>query len=747
VNAIVLLLALGAGLTTGLMRFLDPVPVLGLVSLAAVLFWRARAAPFVAAAVLGRVLAVVAWAETRATCAATLVPGPIRVAVRVLEPVEPGAGPVQVRPLGLPCRAEVEARWSSPVRLAAGAEAEVEGRWLPRPDRSGRPSGLLLVHRFTRGAVAPTPSERLRNWLAGTTRRLYGSRTGTVEALIVNRRGAMSAELRDRYARAGLVHILSISGFHVGVIVGWVVLLGRAAGLAPVRAGLVGAAIAAGYVVFLGWPPPAARAALLATVAALSHARQRNPCALPLLAVTCLIVILADPWAVLDAGAWLSALALTGALVAGRWSDRTLGRAWIWRTLSGSIGATLATAPVTAALFGMVSLAGLGLNFLAIPLAAIAVPGVLLSLLAAAIVPALAPPLAAGSGALLGLLDQLAWWGGRWDAVTVMQPQEFRSALPWLGIVGLAWWGIAGGTTRLEALRRWTLAGALCIWGLLLADLGSVAVPHRTSGVTLHFLDVGQGDAAVLRTPGGRWILIDAGPASDRSDAGRRVIVPFLARQRAPGLALAVISHAHLDHLGGLGAVLDRYPAARVLEPGALLGDSLYTGLLDLLAGRGIAWTAARDGLAFTIDSVRFTVLHPDAGWAEWQMDVNEDSVVLLAEYGAFRALFVGDAGLRAEARLAGRVGRVSVLKVGHHGSRSASGAAWLAELQPAVAVMSLATGNRYGHPHAEVLVRLRQAGIGAWRTDRDGTVSIFTDGRRMQLASAGRDTSFSLLP
>ncbi len=746
-NAALLLLTFGAGLATGLLRFLDPGPVLVGLAVGALLTWRGRAGPFVVAAFLGRVLALLAWAEADVSCAARTPAGPIAIDVRTLEPVAPAAGPARVRLLPAGCHGSVEARWPGGARLPAGTETRVQGRWVSRPDRFGRPGGLLLVQRFTTGATEPAIPDRLRNWLALTTRRLYGSRTGTVEALIVNRRGAMPPELRDRYARAGLVHILSISGFHVGVIVGWIVLLGRVAGLSPVRAGLAGAAVADLYVIFLGWPPPAARAALLVTVAALFHWRQRNPAALPLLAVTCLLVVLVDPWATLDAGAWLSALALTGALVATRWSDQALGDGWTWRTLSGSIGATLATAPVTAWLFGMVSLAGLGLNFVAIPVAAIAVPGVLLSLLAAAFAPPLAAPLASGSGALLGLLDQIAWWGGRWDALTVMQPQELQSALPWLGLLAVAAWGIAGGTDRTEALRRWSLALAGTIWILLVAEAGYSGFPHRTSGATLHFLDVGQGDAALLRTPTGQWAMIDAGPASDRSDAGRRVIAPFLARQRAPGLALAVISHAHLDHLGGLRAVLDRFSVGRILEPGALVGDSLYTGLLDLLAERGIGWTAARDGMTFSLDSVRLTVLHPDDRWAEWQSDLNEDSVVLLLEYGRFRALFVGDAGLRAEERLTGRVGPVSVLKVGHHGSRSASGERWLSELRPAVAVLSVGQGNRYGHPHTEVLARLREEGISAWRTDLDGTISIFTDGRLVQLSSGGRDTSFTLSP
>jgi competence protein ComEC len=267
-----------------------------------------------------------------------------------------------------------------------------------------------------------------------------------------------------------------------------------------------------------------------------------------------------------------------------------------------------------------------------------------------------------------------------------------------------------------------------------LAAESHAATRDAGAGLTLHFLDVGQGDAALLRTPAGHWILIDAGPRTERADAGRRVVAPFLSRQRAGGLAVAVVSHAHADHLGGLPAVVERIPAAWVLEPADLVADPLYLGFLDRLESDGIRWQAARDGMAFVLDSVRVTVLHPDTAWADWGLDLNEDSVVLVVEYGGFRALFGGDAGFPAEARLAGRVGRVDLLKVGHHGSRSATGEEWLRELAPRVAVISSGAGNRYGHPHPETTARLSRHGISVWRTDEDGTITVITDGTTMHV-------------
>jgi competence protein ComEC len=729
--AVLLLMSYGAGLATGLLRFGD----WWFVAVALLpCFWWHRPG------MLWALVALSGWAEgwlvarlEAGQCAAALRPGPAAVQARLIDPVLNDAPVARVALLRLPCRGEVDARWPAGAELGAGSVVRVIGRWIPRPDQAGRARGLLLVREWETRATSPAPAERLRNWLAATIRQLYGSRAGTVDALVVNRRGAMAPELRDRYARAGLIHILSISGFHVGVIVAWVVLAGRLAGVPPVRAGLVAAVIAFGYVAFLGWPAPAARAALLAGLAAQFHIRQRHPQVISLLAVTTLIVLLLDPWAMFDAGAWLSVAALAGATVAVRWSERAVGSGWWATTLAASVGATLATAPITAALFGMVSLAGVVVNFVAIPLAALAVPGILLSLVAHLVFPVLAPPLAAGTGALLGVLDQVAWWAGGWAAATVVQPAEPRSALPWVAALGAAAWSVAGGTTRWEGARRASVGLALGVW-LMLAVESHAAVRDAGGGLTLHFLDVGQGDAALIRTPAGHWILIDAGPRSERADAGRRVVAPFLTRHRAGGLAVAVVSHAHADHLGGLPAVLERIPAAWVLEPADLVADPLYLGLLDQLESDGVRWQAARDGLTFVLDSVRVTVLHPDTAWADWGLDLNEDSVVLLVEYGGFRALFGGDAGLTAEARLGGRVGSVDLLKVGHHGSRSATGEDWLRELTPRVAVISSGAGNSYGHPHPETTARLLRHGVSVWRTDEDGTITVVTDGRTMSV-------------
>ena len=162
------------------------------------------------------------------------------------------------------------------------------------------------------------------------------------------------------------------------------------------------------------------------------------------------------------------------------------------------------------------------------------------------------------------------------------------------------------------------------------------------------------------------------------------------------------------------------------------------------MAADGVPWHPGRPGERFVLDGVAFTLLHPDTAWPGLGDDLNEDSLVLLVEFGSFRALFPGDAGFAAEAWLRGRVGPVSLLKVGHHGSRGSTGDAWLDELAPRAAVISVGRNN-YGHPAAETLRRLDARGTDVRRTDRDGEIHVATDGATMTVRSKARAVTYVL--
>ncbi len=741
--AILFTMAYGAGLATGLLHFGAPLSVAA-VTLAAFLLKRTPLiALLAAAALLGRMSGEMTWLAEAGHCVARLPAGRLKLPVRLLEPVDSAGGRVSVQPKGAGCSASITARWPPGLPIDAGFIVTVTGRWIPRAGVAGRPSGTLVVTDGVQVMGSPTPGLRLRTALAHTSRTLYGMRAPMVDALILGRRGGIDRALQDRFAQSGLVHLLSISGFHVGVITAWVFLLCRILRMGRERSLGLAAGTSVAYVAFLGWPAPATRAAALATLLAVSRIRQRKVETNSLLSGTCLCVLLVDPWAIVDLGAWLSAAALWGATTFTRWTDRTLGTAAWWRTLGSSVGATLATAPITAATLGAVAVVGIVLNFLAIPLAAVAVPGVLASLLAYSVWRGLAEALASGAGLALHLLEVLAAAGAAVPGGHTIGAAELRSAVPWTVGLVVSLWCIARWNTLAEAMRRCGWAAAVLLWGSLLWA-GAPGAANTGSGLALHFLDVGQGDGAVLRTPSGRWVLIDAGPRSAYSDAGRRVVVPFLAAQGARELAVIIVSHAHADHLGGIASVLERFEAAMVLEPGERVADPLYYSFLDALAADAIRWHPARRGERFEVDGVAFTVLHPDPGWSKWGEDVNEDSLVLLVEYGAFQALFAGDAGFPAESEMRGRTPAVDLLKVGHHGSRNSTGDEWLDSLRPKAGVISVGQ-NKYGHPSPPTLQRLGWRRIDVWRTDRDGSITVTTDGFRMTVRSDSRSTEYDV--
>jgi len=741
--AILFTTSYGAGLVTGLLHFGGPLGVVAVTLAAALLARKPLLTLLMAAALLGRLSGELAWLREADQCAARLPVGRLALSARLLEPADSTGGLLPVQPVSAGCSGPVSSRWPSGHPMGAGLVVEVTGQWIPRPGVARRPSGTFLVGEVAGSAGRPAVGARLRTALAHSSRTLYGDRASMVDALILGRRGAIDRTLQDQFAQSGLVHLLSISGFHVGVITAWVFLLGRMLRLRRGRALALAAAASVAYVAFLGWPAPATRAAALATLLALSRIRQRRVETNPLLSATCLCVLLVDPWAIVDLGAWLSAAALWGATTFSRWTDRTLGAAAWWRMLGSSVGATLATAPITATTLGAVAVIGIVLNFLAIPLAAVAVPGVLASLLVFPLWPGLAGSLAGGAGLTLHLLELLAGSGAVVPGGHIIEAAELRSAIPWILCLAISLWCIGKWNTLGEAVRRWGWAAVVALWASLFWSW-SPRTANSGPGLALHFLDVGQGDGAVLRTPAGRWILIDAGPRSSHSDAGRRVVVPFLASQGARQLAIVVVSHAHADHLGGVPSVLDRFHAEMVIEPGERVADPLYYALLDELAAGAIRWHVARRDERFVLDGVAFTVLHPDPVWHGWGEDVNEDSVVLLVEYGAFQALFAGDAGFPAEAEMRNRARAVDLLKVGHHGSRGSTGDEWLDSLRPRAAVISVGR-NKYGHPSAPTLARLRRHGVEVWRTDRNGSITVTTDGTQMTVQSKGRSSTYDV--
>jgi competence protein ComEC len=567
---------------------------------------------------------------------------------------------------------------------------------------------------------------RWRDRLVVRIDRLYGARGPLVAALTLARREGMDRDLSERFARTGIAHLLAISGFHVGVIAGAALALLRLARVERRRAGLGAAALAWLYVGLIGFPDAACRAALILGLVAASRARGRPPARWGALSTALLVLLAVDPSKLASPGFQLSFLGAAG-LVA--WSRpfteavlRASGRRCP-RGLASGLGAgaaaTLATLPVVGWHFERVSLVGIPVTLFATPLVSLALPGAILSILVDPVSPALAAFLAGGVDALLGLLE-----GGTRRA----------SDLPWVSVwtskptvaAGMAGYALArmvafhprvGARGRRRLVAAYASAG-LAAWPLLTAvgGWGSLEVVA---------IDVGQGDAILLRSPRGRWLLVDAGPSAGvGADPGAHPVVRALRARGVRRLEALVLTHADLDHIGGAADVLSALDVAVVYDPALPAGKADYAEVLDVAAQAGVPWVPARAGRRIDFDGAVVEVLHP-ADPVATDVETNEASVVLRVSWGAFDALLTGDAYKATERRIAGSLEGLELLKVGHHGSDTSTDSLLLAHSGARIALISVGRFNRYGHPAPEVLGRLERAGVSVYRTDESGTISI----------------------
>jgi competence protein ComEC len=716
-------MAYGAGLWIGLV-VLTPDGVLWvLMLLAAILVrWRVWAGALSVALAVGTIVGMSHAERQERSCAVRWQAGPKSIVVQLHDsPSRQGVTTGTVLHAAAGCDGQLRLKLPEG-NGTAGSVALAAGPYYA--------SGVLRVTRLRELAHSQAWRFRIRATIARRIQQLYGDRAALVEAMVLGRRGDVSRSLRSQFADAGLAHLLAISGLHVGILAGWLVLVLRWIGIGR-RRWLVAALLTWGYVLLLGFPTPATRAAAFVTIYSVARHRQRHPPAMGVLAVAVTVVMHVNPGAATAVGAWLSVAAVWGTGWGGRLLPISVRRSALAKLAASSVGAVLATAPITAYSFGAVAPIGLLSNLIAIPLAAVAVPGVMASL-------AFGEVVAGGAGLALMLIERVAALSASVPGGHIVGVAGAGFALPWVLILVVVVWG-ARHRRDMTRLRRKLLVGAaVSSWGLVIAAVWQPS--GQSNALSLYVLDVGQGDAIAIRTPRGKWLLVDGGPRTRTWDAGRNVVLPFLRRRGVGHLSAVVVTHGDADHVGGIPSVLQSLGADFVLEPGQPLSSSLYGEYLSTVDADGVNWRAARAGDTVTVDSVVLAVLHPDTGWVGRQFEPNENSVVIHLRYGCFDALLTGDIGHVVERALLQSVQKVDVLKVGHHGSAGSTSAEWLQALSPLAAVISVGR-NRFGHPAPVVLELLQEHRVPTWRTDEGGMVTINTDGRylRIEQESEGR--------
>ncbi len=597
------------------------------------------------------------------------------------------------------------------------------------------------------GVITPTGRvDVLRSWRGRTGERidtLFRRNASLVRALLIADQRGIAPDVRDRFADAGLVHMLSISGLHVAIIATALLTLGSALRLSRRLASIAALVVVVVYVAILGAPAPAVRSAVMLATVALTERWQRPVHPWTALALGAAIPTV-QPSVVLDLGwqlsvAGMAALVAAGALFrrvrhgelpvrAHRHTTRVLRwvralKGWRWtltRECCTGVIATVVTAPIIAWTFGRVSLIAPLSNLAAGPVVAFVQPALFVAMLLSPW-PRVAKVAADACVAPLALLDRIA-------SVSAAIPWASLHVAPTLPAALCA--GFASALfVRATASRRW-MSGFLLAAAALCVAVWTPVLQRGAGQLELHMIDVGQGDALALRTPRGRWVLIDAGRRWEGGDAGRRVVVPYVQR-RGGAVAAFVLTHAHDDHAGGAASVVEALHPSQWWEPAFVTGSDGYRRALEAVRHRAVPWHRVQPGDALQLDGVRIEVLAPDATWTAAQHDANETSVVLRVTYGDVVFILTGDAQAQEEAWIVAHASqlRADVLKVGHHGSRTSSSAAFVDAVQPVLALVSVGADNRYGHPSPETVQAFALRGIPLLRTDRDGTVMVATDG------------------
>lgn len=606
------------------------------------------------------------------------------------------------------------------------------------PNTSDR--GLLLRDARIELVEGPDALERWRSRVAAMLDRRFGPDAPIVRSLLIADTRGLDPALRDRYADAGLVHLLSISGLHVAIVGGALLLLFSSLRLKADAAALAAVSVSALYVLAIGAPPPAVRSVTLFAASQASRAMQRPVSPWGGFALGA-VLPLTDPRTVLDLGWQLSVAGYAAVLVAARVGRRLPERWTGWRgTLARELVAgvltTLVTAPLVAWHFGRLSLVA--------PLSNLAA-GPIVSLLQPALFIVMVLPDALGAGLIVDAARPLL---RAMDGVAAIAASVPGAALPVAPTAVAA--VLAGIAVTALLVAGWSKHGArpllvsLACLALLAWSPGGVphalADPRGRSVVELHLIDVGQGDAIALRSPKGRWVLVDAGRSWTSGDAGRATVIPHL-RRRGGALALLILTHPHADHIGGATSVLRALRPAEVRDAAFVEASAGYRDLLASAAAQGTRWQRVRPGEIVDIDGLELEFLAPDSAWTASLDDPNEASTVVRARYGSVRFLLTGDAEVREEAWLLEHATdrlRADVLKVAHHGSRTSTTPEFLAAVAPRIALVSVGNGNSYGHPSPEVMKRLLDAGATVLRADQLGTAILRTDGATLEAEAGG---------
>lgn len=633
------------------------------------------------------------------------------------------------------------------------------------------------------GSPAMALLYRLRTRVIERIESLYrdnGYAIGILEALLIGESSRLERVWADDYRRTGTYHAIVISGLHITIIATALVFLLRLV-FPRNTARLIAVLVIWIYAGMCGWQGPVLRAAGGFTLFAIGRFFFRECRLLNLLAALAFAFLIFDPSQIKEASfqlTFLCVLALgalaapavestTGPLLYGLrdlaevakdmhvpprvaqfriemrllaetlhlaanapphpvlWLVRgTVGAVfWIWGGFVVSAALQLGLTLPMVFYFHRLSPSGLSANLIVTPLLTYAVPLGFLAL-----VTGLSWPVGL-TGWMVEAARKVTEWHASWEPNwRVPDPPSWLAAAFLASLIALA-----------LARRRALLMPPLALLSIL---VWHPFEPERQPGsLELTMIDVGQGDSLLIGFPDGRWMLVDGGgipvfgkrTAPSRMDIGEDVVSPYLFGRGIRRLDIVVSTHQHEDHAAGLAAVLENFRPGE-LWAGATPGGAVWKGLRDRAARIGATVRNLHEGDGASLGGVALQVLAPPADYNPKAAAANNDSLVLRLTYGEHRFLLTGDAERQIESGIVRASGRVHVLKVAHHGSKTSTSEAFLNSAQPVFALISAGKDNLFHHPHPDVVRRLAEHHATIFRTDEWGLVTIRSDGKRFSV-------------
>ena len=567
-------------------------------------------------------------------------------------------------------------------------------------------------------------------------------------------------ELLEAFTVTGIVHILSVSGSHITLMAGTANIVGRFLHMSPRATAALATGVILFYSLLAGAIPPVIRSALMGilTLLALTAGRERD--AQHILGLVALALLLYSPLWLFDISFQLSFGVTAGLLYLAsplRESLRKILPIFVADSLAVTIGAQLSVLPIIAWYFNVLSLSSLLANLVIAPIVEWIIVAGLLAGLLASLLPLAGKVVFLLSSVVLGLVYELSrwvaalpgsqiymptfsWWGGMLYYMGLgwlILGDEYRKRL--MSCVGSKYLLAVG--QKLGSSKGWQ---AVSLLGMLAVIFCYWQIWCNDKEMQVHFIDVGQGDSALVITPHGRAFMVDTGGVREGSyDIGSRVDVPYLLHYGVEKLDYIFLTHAHDDHAGGGKGILTKIPVGAIGIGHEGAGDYLQAFGTGEIGKIEKLLVPLQEGSSIELDGVRIDMLYsPESRKvqeSQLQATGNEFSNLIRVSYGEASFLFTGDLVAEQEQQVLANGTNVAstVLKVGHHGSRTSSSQEFLTAVNPGWAVISCGYNNSFGHPHKEILNRLTSCTKAKiLRTDQQGAIVFRTDGKSIKVES-----------